>query len=304
MAMKAYRFPGLANEVYLPDWIKVTVSVVDHPNVTNNQKSNAHTRITWHDTGNPNTNAAGEFSWLRQGRPGGEAGGYNGIFDDREIYITGRFDQVTWHAGTPEGNRTSYGLEQAWGGNVNFAKSLEVGAALHGGIIAAKGWQVDTSLVKHQFWYGKWCPGQILNRGIWSQVVAMTSEAAARARAAASGQTSQPSQPAAQTYDAPVPIPALDALKGKPHTAIPYRVDGDGWVALYVGDRVKAAKATPRLRYSSGEGRVGPDIRAGEEFDVDWLLISPDFPDTYYSPWGTRIRAGDTTRVSDVTSAA
>ena len=43
-----------------------------------------------------------------------------------------------------------------------------------------------------------------------------------------------------------------------------------------------------------------PFQKYGDQYDVDWLLISADFPDTYLTPWLTRIRAEDTERVSDV----
>lgn len=290
---------GFREPVWLPSDIEVLIRIIPSstPGWTSGQKLTGQTKTTWHDTGNPNSSALSEYRWAADGGRAGinSPGSYNGIFDAYRIIITQRFDELVGHAGVPTGNRQAWAFEQAFGpAGGGFDAGLRVGAALHGGIIAAKGWQVDTSLVQHRYWSGKWCPGQILNRGIWSQVVKMTSDAAAKARAAASG-----NQPA--PYPAPVPIPELEAYKGKPQGAIPYRVDGDGWTAFAVFDRVKATKATPRYRYSSGgTDRTGPDIPAGLEFDVDWLLISETFPDTYLSPWNTRVRAADTVRVADV----
>ncbi len=301
MGYKAYNFVGGKGPVMLPDDIDVDIRIIENSRFNSHQRFTGQTFTTWHDTGNPKTNAEAEYRWAAAGRPGGSVGGYSFIFDDGIIIQTQQLDRVTWAQGTATGNRLSWAAEQAFGGGVDYNRSLEVGAALHGGLCAMMGWPVDTHLVKHQYWYGKWCPGQILNRGIWSQVVAMTSDAAlAAAGAAAGGQV-----PPRPVYAKPAPIPELEAYTGKPDSEIPYRVNGDGWVALAVFDRVRAAKQTPRYRYASGgDDRVGPDINAGEEFDVDWLLISTDFPDTYYSPWATRIRAGDCDRVSDVTQAA
>ena len=297
MGMQKVRFAGLSRDVWLPDDIEVIVDIVpaSRTNIRSNQPFTGQNKTTWHDTGNPNSDAWGERNWLHSGA-GGAYVGYNFAFDAKRIIQLTPLDEVTWAAGTPDGNRYSWHAEQCL--NTDWAGSLRVGAALHGGLIAAKGWSTDTALVKHQYWYGKWCPAQILNRGIWPQVVAMVSDAALKAAGAAAGGKVPDSAP---IYAKPVPIPELEAYKGKPDAEVPYRVDGDGWVALAVFDRVRAIRDTPRRRYSSGDETVGAPVKAGEEFDVSWLLISADFPDTYYTPWATRIRAGDTARVADVT---
>ena len=99
------------------------------------------------------------------------------------IVIAQRFDELVGHAGVPSGNRTSWAFEQAYGPGFD----VTVGVALFGGIIAAMGWTVEEALRKHQDWSRKWCPAQILNRGIWPRVQQMVAEAAAKARAAAGG---------------------------------------------------------------------------------------------------------------------
>jgi hypothetical protein len=304
VAYKAHQWPGLKQPVYLPDWIPVEVKIIDHSRFRSFVKSSAHTKTTFHDTGNPNTNADAEYRWAAAGRQGAGVGGYNGIFDDRKIIITQPFDEVVWAAGTPEGNRTSYHFEMAWGGGVNFTKALEIGEALHGGICAAKGWNVDTAMVKHQYWYGKWCPGQILNKGLWSAVVKGTTEAATAARAAAGGDGTGGGTPA-PVYAKPSPIAVLDAISMAEGVA-PQRVTdpSSGVTFVWIGDRVKATKDTPRYRYATRDGeKVGPDLKAGEEFDADWLFETGD---TWwlYTPYGTRVIADDTQRISDVKGAA
>jgi hypothetical protein len=304
--MQAVQFVGLAKPVMLPADIKVTIDIVPGRFigwVRSGQRFTGQTKTTFHDTGAPGQNARAQRNYLHNGPA--ENGqhrqvGFNFAVDDREIIQLVPLDEVTWAAGTVEGNRTSWHVEQCFGAGIDWDKSLRNAIALHAGLIAAKGWATDTALVKHQYWYGKWCPGQVLNRGLWPSVVKGVSDAAlVAAGAAVGGQVPTP------VYATPVPIPELAAFTGKPESEIPYRVDGDGWVALYVGDRVRAAKDTPRFRYSGGgDEMVGPLVKAGEEFDVDWLLISVDFPDTYLTPWNTRIRAGDTQRISDVKADA
>jgi hypothetical protein len=304
MGMKAYNFPGFPkNPVWLPDDIEVQIKIIPSSVAgwTSGQRLGGQTMTTWHDTGNDQSSAAGEYTWAAGGGRAAinSPGSYNGIFDKDRIIITQRFDEYVGHAGVDIGNRRSWAFEQAYG--TGFDAGLRVGAALHGGISAAMGWAVDTHLVQHNYWSGKDCPGQIRRRGLWSKVVALTSDAALKAAGAATGGKVPDSAP---VYAKPVPIPELAAYAGKADFEIPYRVDGDGWVALYVGDRVRAIRDTPRRRFSQGVGAVGADVRKGEEFDVDWLLISADFPDTYYTPWATRITAADTERVSDVKQAA
>jgi hypothetical protein len=106
--------------------------------------------------------------------------------DDTIVIITQPFNEVVWAAGTAIGNKTSYHFEQAWGGDVDFNQSVEVAAALHGGLIAARGWGMD-ALVQHHYWYGKNCPGQIRAKGLWPSVVRKVQAYATAARAAAGG---------------------------------------------------------------------------------------------------------------------
>ncbi|HXG72822.1 MAG TPA: hypothetical protein VNJ04_19680 [Gemmatimonadaceae bacterium] len=296
MALKAHTWPGLKNPVYLPDWLKVEVRLIDHPRFTSHNKESGHTRTTWHDTGNPNTNAEAEWKWANGGRQGAGAGGYNGIFDDTKLIISQAFDEEVWAAGSTSGNvgnLTAYAFEQAWGGSANFAKSLEIGAAVHGGLIAAKGWQVDTALVQHNYWTGKHCPGQIRNKGVWPSVVKMTSDAAALARAAAGTVVT--------TYAKPSPLPELASYQEQNFNLVPAFVKGAGGHTFFrVRDRVEAIKITPRRQSGRIDAAtVGPNIKIGERFDVNWIYTAADGREYYISPAWTRIYVGDTKPVAD-----
>ena len=74
---------------------------------------------------------------------------------------------------------------------------------------------------------------------------------------------------------------------------------------LFVPNPVIAIRDTPRLQYASANSpRTGPDINAGEQFEVDWLVKAAD-GNWYYitpAPYWTRVLATDTVNV--LTNAA
>lgn len=304
MGLKAYRFVGFDRDVWLPDDIDVQIKIITNNRFRSYQEFSGQTRSTWHDTGSNGSNALNEWTWANNGRQGAGVGGYNFIVDDKRIIQCAPLNEVTWAAGTPEGNRTSWHTEQCFGGSINWDKSFRNTAALHGALCAAKGWNVDTALVKHQYWYGKWCPGQILNKGIWGAAVKAVTAAANEARAAAGGETGQGGQPS-PTYPAPDPIAVLDAISSKDGVAPSYVIDpSSGVTCIFVGDRYQAKVDTPRRRYAYLKSEaIGPVIKAGESFDVDWLLHN-ESGWWAYTPWGTRVYLDDLVRVSDVKGAA
>lgn len=219
----AHQFPGLANPVYLPDWIPVEIKIIPSsvPGWTSGQKvpPSHFTSTTWHDTGNPTSNANGEWSWANSG---GRAemsppspGSYNAIFDGTKIIICQRFDELVGHAANHTGNVTSYAFEQAgWGPKFSFDKSMDVGAWLHAGVLHAIGKTAKAAMYQHRYWSGKWCPGQILNRGIWSTVEDLVDEHIAEIAAFVSGGK---------------PIPAPTAPVAIVRFEVPFRTSPGFW---------------------------------------------------------------------------
>lgn len=252
MGMKAVRFVGLNRDVWIPDDIEVIIDIVPswRTNIRSNQPFSGQTKTTWHDTGNPNSDAWGERNWLHSGA-GGSYVGYNFAFDAERIIQLTPLNEVTWHAGTPEGNKYSWGAEQCL--NTDWNRALRVGAALHGGLCAAMGWSVDEALVQHYVWYGKHCPAQIRNRGLWPTVVQMTREAAARALQAANG--------------AIIPTPAIGAINvGDTFAAVKDTGIRKGWgtaspVSFWIA---KGTKGT----------RIDGDIK--EANGLAWINVSVD----------------------------
>lgn len=292
---------------WLPSDIDVDTRVVNHSRVRSYQTFTGHQYTTVHDTGNATTTAEGEYSWLAGGRNGGSMGGYNAITDADQIILTGMFNEVTWHAGTADGNRTSFGVEMAFGGGQRWDRVLDVNVALHGAICAAFGWDPARAAVLHQKWYGKYCSAQILNRRIWQQVQAAIAVATTNARAAASGQ-GQP-VPSPVKYAPVVPIKALDdalAALGNPDdpssTVAPHTVldPVSGVRFFWVGDRVRAIRDTPRRQFAyEGSPDVGGIIKRGTEFDVDWAFVAGDDRPYYLTSYNTRVLMDDTERILD-----
>lgn len=207
--MKKHRLSGLDKDIWLPDNIQVIVDIVPswRTNIRSNQKFTGQKYTTWHDTGNPNSNALGERNWLHSGA-GGAYVGYNFAVDANRIIQLVPLDEVTWHAGTAEGNKYSWGMEQCL--NTDWNATFRTCAALQGALCAAMGWNVDVALVQHNKWYGKHCPAQIRNRGLWPQAVALAKQFAAEARAAAgSGGSPTTPTPSVPSHG----IPGFDGTK-------------------------------------------------------------------------------------------
>lgn len=199
----AHQFPGLANPVYLPDWISVEIKIIPSTVAgwTSGQKVPASNFVstTWHDTGNKTSNANGEYNWAATGGRAQikSAGSYNGIFDGTKVIITQRFDELVGHAANHAGNVTSYAFEQAgWGPGFDFDKSWEVGTWLHAGVLHAIGKTAKAAMYQHHYWSNKDCPGEIRRRTLWSETEDAVDANIAAISAFVSSGKPQPSKPA------------------------------------------------------------------------------------------------------------
>lgn len=308
MALRAHRFKGLNADVLLPDDIEVTVDIVPDSKigwVRSGTRSSGQTRTTYHNTGNSGSTAMKERNYLHGGPMGrnqrtGELErrlvGFNFAVDDKRIIQLTPLDEVTWAAGTVVGNDTSWHVEHCYGGAINWEKSLRNAIALHAGLIAAKGWDADHALVRHNHWKNKHCPAQILDKGLWPSVQRQVGEAAR----AASGGGGGDGGGGAPTFADPVPIPELAAFRDHDANTIPAVVTvADGSPFYFVNDRVKATRETPRLQLANPDSeRVGPDLQAGQEFDVLWIFTSSADDESYYvTPHDTRVKVEDTARL-------
>lgn len=173
MALKAHSFVGLSKPVYLPDDIKVEISIVPFSvgNVRSNQKRapSQVTTFTQHETANFNNGANADMHkrWLHSGA-GGSYVGFNFAVDDKTIIQLTPLDEITWAAGTPGGNLTSDHSELCVNGDGNHVKARRNAAALAAGVLKARGLPVE-KLIQHNVWYGKDCPYLLRRNGLWDK---------------------------------------------------------------------------------------------------------------------------------------
>ena len=161
----------------------------------------------------------------------------------------------------------------------------------------------------HQEWTigtGKICPGPWLMNKTDDLIAAAAQIMKQYQTQEVSGGVVTPVPPVDQTpvpaplYAAPQPIPALAKLGKQDKDAAQALVIDGQTRFVFVGDRVRATKTTPRLQYALADAkRVGPDLKAGEEFDVLWQLTADDGKEYYITSFWTRINVGDTERMKD-----
>ena len=261
-------------------------------NIRSNHVFTGQTKTTWHDTGNPSSNADGERSWLHSGA-GGAYVGYNFAYHANKIIQLIPLNEITWHGGNAEGNK-SWGAEQCL--NTDWAGCLRTGAALHGGLCAAMGWDVDKALVQHNYWWGKHCPAQIRNRGVWPQVVQMVKDAKTKAVLAAGGTNTPtiPTEPNTPVYPKGTPV----------------QKDGKAWDGLstvefqgrtYYGDPKTVTVGTSALNRRVGpktaDALIGDILPANSTFAVLGWTEGDEVDGEnrwWVTPWGSHMWSGGT----------
>jgi hypothetical protein len=88
-------------------------------------------------------------------------------------------------------------------------------------------------------------------------------------------------------YERADPIPELAELPA--YVKLP-----NGAQLIRVDHTVKAVTDTPRLKWASKDSpKIGPDVKAGELFDVAYLIVNADGSLYWYSPWATRFKFDD-----------
>lgn len=198
MSMTKYRFVGLDRDVWLPSDITVEIAIVpaSMTNIRSNQRETGQTSYTQHETYNfaPGAGADMHKRWLHSGA-GGAYVGFNFVVDDKKIIQLTPLNEVTWAAGTPDGNRYSYHTELCVNDGIDHTKARRNAAALAGGILAVKGW--DTSrLYQHNRWTGKDCPFLLRRNGLWAQFVNQVATFIEQAKKGSNGVSDPSSSPA------------------------------------------------------------------------------------------------------------
>lgn len=297
-------FPKLPNPVYLPSWIPVEIKIIPDgvPGWTSGQYVNPanFTSTTFHDTGNMGTDADGEWRWAARGGRAEikSSGSYNWINDHKKIIIAQEFNELVGHAANHQGNITSYAGEQA-GIGINFDASLQIAMWMHAGVLQSMGRTADTSLVQHNYWSGKYCPGQVRNKGLWSYVEKTVDQHIFEITGFILGNAPIP-KPPVTAYPKPSPIPVLDAVSSVGIVAPSYvTIPNENVTAFFVGDRYEALRDTPRNQFAyKGSPVLNAPIKGGESFNVDFVFENKDGR-WGYTPYGTRVNLDDLKRISD-----
>lgn len=96
----------------------------------------------------------------------------------------------------------------------------------------------------------------------------------------------------------PTPEPTPEYEKASPVPALadnrPFLLTTGGAIFVRADVIVETIRDTPRLKYAGGTAKVGPDVKSGEQFATDYLIINDDKSLYWYTPWATRIRYEDT----------
>ena len=128
----------------------------------------------YHDTANKNVGANARmhqrYVQNHENDPKGAQISYHFAVDDKEIIQLIPLNEVAWCQGDGNGNGNMHGIsvEQCINADGDAGKAEDNACKLHGALLAT---YPSMRLTKHQDWTGKWCPGQILNRGAWGSTV-------------------------------------------------------------------------------------------------------------------------------------
>lgn len=253
-------------------------------------------RSVQHGSGNPNSTAKGEIAYIVNGADGRQAS-YHYSTDWNEAWVGVPLNEVTWQAadGAGPGNMNGFSNEMAenkaaWADTIKRDRMIFIAADLMGRTAARLG-----AVKPEQHWDFNYmaadrhdCPNFLRHTpGAWDRYVAQWHASRTDELARMNGGSSPEPQPAPEpAYATPVPITGLDPAK------VVQVVDGSTFYRA--GYKVKAIRDTPRLRYANAASEsVGPIIKAGETFGIDYIFIADDGLPYAYSPWHTRIRAAD-----------
>jgi hypothetical protein len=121
-----------------------------------------------------------------------------------------------------------------------------------------------------------------------------------RARLATDGEVDDVPGMAQPVEPGPSPIAVLTAVQQGEIAPATVHDPASGITFYWVGDRVRAIHDTPRFRFADESEKLGADLKAGEEFDVDFLFaFGANDQLWYYTPAATRVKVADTERISD-----
>lgn len=122
--------------------------------------------ITIHNTANPRSNALNERGWLTNSSNNRTASWHIAVDDVRAVEAI-PLNEISWHAGSFQGNNTTIGIEIC---EPQHDKAMHNAIHLTARLMRENKWDMD-KLYTHQMWSGKYCPNVILNNGLWGYFV-------------------------------------------------------------------------------------------------------------------------------------
>lgn len=308
MGMKKYRFVGLDRDVWLPDDVTVEIAIVPSQmtNVRSNQSFTGQTSYTQHETANSANGAGADMHkrWLHGGA-GGSYVGFNFVVDDKKIIQLTPLNEITWAAGTPEGNKFSWHTELCVNNDINHTRARRNAAALAGGVLAAKGWGVDR-LIQHNYWWGKDCPYLLRRNGLWGQFANQVAAFIVSAKSGVSGAVPSTSPSGFKKGDR---VKVLDVLNVRVGYATTYKVQTQLPVGteltIISDDSGTFTKANDGYVWYNVKGNFGTGWVAG-----DWLEkveVKPEekpasgwpYPSPVVPPFWSKLMSEGATHVFD-----
>lgn len=117
--------------------------------------------ITIHNTGNPKSTAQNERDYVAIRK---DKASFHYAVDDKGAVAIIPEEEVAWHTGTAEGNKTSIGIEICESGDELETYKNAVG--LTAKILVERNWTIN-QIRTHESWSGKKCPRKLLPK--WQQ---------------------------------------------------------------------------------------------------------------------------------------
>ncbi len=140
--------------------------IVDHIPISKDKRPGTRagmTSITIHNTGNPKSTARNERGWLTNPE-NNRAASFHIVVDDKEAIECISLNEVAYHAGNAEGNRSSIGIEVCESGDQQ--RTWENAIDLVVRLLIERGWGI-ANIRTHKSWSGKECPRLLLPR--WTE---------------------------------------------------------------------------------------------------------------------------------------
>jgi len=146
--------------------------IVDYIPISQNRRPGIKANmqyLTIHSTGNARSTAKNERGWLVNPQNTRTAS-WHIVVDEREAILAVPLDEVAYHAGDANGNRTSIGIEICESGNRQ--KTMENAIELTAELLKQYKWKTD-KLKRHYDWSRKLCPSILManNWALWHQFI-------------------------------------------------------------------------------------------------------------------------------------